>query len=263
MSFAAIENEFRKKVCEQVSLYQEGVDRYRVLTPFTLTDGDHLSIVLKKEGVRWVLSDEGETFMHLSFSMDSKSLNKGNRRKIINNALSAFDIEDREGELICHIPDTQYGDALYSFIQALLHISDVSYLSKETVRSTFLDDFNQFFSGIAPSDCLSFDWYDKPTDPEGIYTVDCRIKAGGKPLFVYALLGDDRVLNSTISLYHFKEMRIPNYSIGIFQDQREIARRALAKFTDVVNKQFSSLEGNKAAISDYLHELGVQVERVH
>jgi hypothetical protein len=263
MSFSAIENEFRKKVCEQVSLFQEGVDRYRVLSPFILPDGDHLSIVLKREGVHWILSDEGETFMHLSFSMDSKSLNKGNRRKIINSALSAFDIEDRQGELICHIPDTQYGDALYSFIQALLHISDVSYLSKESVRSTFLDDFNQFFSSIVPSDRLSFDWYDKRTDPEGIYTVDCRIEARNKPLFVYALMGDDRVLNSTISLYHFKEMGISNYSIGVFQDQRDIARKPLAKFTDVVNKQFSSLEGNKAAIGEYLHELGVQVERVH
>lgn len=146
MNPSAMENEFRKKVCEQVSLYAEGKDRYRVFTPFTLSDGDHLSVVLKKEGVNWILTDEGETFMHLSFSMDSKSLSKGNRRKIINSALSAFDVEDRKGELVCHIPDTQYGDALYSFVQALLHISDVSYLSKETVKSTFLEDFRAYIT---------------------------------------------------------------------------------------------------------------------
>lgn len=263
MNFTAIEDEFRKKICEQVSLLAEGVDRYRVFTPFTLSDGDHLSVVLKKEGVRWVLTDEGETFMHLSFSMDSKSLSKGNRRKIINNALSAFDIEDRGGELVCHIPDTKYGDALYSFIQALLHISDISYLSKETVKSTFLQDFRDYFSSILPPDSLCFDWFDRKTDSNGVYTVDCRVDGRSKPLFVYALLGDDRVLNSTISLYHFKEMGIPNQSIGIFQDQKDVSRKALAKFTDVVDKQFSSLDGNKDSIKEYLEEIGVALGRIN
>ncbi len=40
-------------------------------------------------------------------------------QKIITNALSVYKVDDREGELIISIEDDQYGDALYSFIQAL------------------------------------------------------------------------------------------------------------------------------------------------
>ena len=37
----------------------------------------------------------------------------------ISNALSMFRIQDRDGELVLDVPDSRYGDALYSFVQAL------------------------------------------------------------------------------------------------------------------------------------------------
>jgi len=60
MSIQTIERDFKKKVCDRLRLISEGVDRYRVLTPFMFEAGDHLAIVLKKEHDRWGLSDEGE-----------------------------------------------------------------------------------------------------------------------------------------------------------------------------------------------------------
>ena len=42
-----IERDFKNKVTEKLSLSSEGIDRYRVFTPFMFEDGDHLAIVLK------------------------------------------------------------------------------------------------------------------------------------------------------------------------------------------------------------------------
>ena len=53
-----------------------------------------------------------------------------------------FEVEDRSGELILDVSDVHYGEALYDFIQALLKITDVSYLSRERVQSTFMEDFH-------------------------------------------------------------------------------------------------------------------------
>ena len=47
-----------------------------------------------------------------------------------------------------YIETQRYGDALYSFVQALLRITDVSYLSRERVRSTFIEDFRTFMTRI-------------------------------------------------------------------------------------------------------------------
>ena len=76
--------------------------------------------------------------MHLTYDIDERLLHDGTRRKLILKALSMFDVEENNGELILDVSNGRYGDALYDFVQALLKITDVSYLSKEQVKSTFM-----------------------------------------------------------------------------------------------------------------------------
>ena len=80
MVAATIERDFREKVSAKVRLAQEGVDRYRVFTPFLFEDGDHLAIVLKKQRSNWTLSDEGHTFMHLTYDLDEKDIRRERRK---------------------------------------------------------------------------------------------------------------------------------------------------------------------------------------
>ena len=120
MSVQTIERDFKEKVSSQVRLAHEGVERFRAFTPFQFEDGDHLAIILRREGGKWVPADEGHTFMHLTYDIDEKDLHKGTRPKIINSALSSFSVDDRGGELVLPVREGQYGDALFSFVQALL-----------------------------------------------------------------------------------------------------------------------------------------------
>src|SRR5215467_8956055 len=99
MSVESIERDFKAKGSNRIRLMSEGVDRYQVFTPFVFDDGDHLVIVLKRQNSHWVLSDEGHTYMHLTYKMDEKDLQRGTRQTIITNALSMFDVNDRGGEL--------------------------------------------------------------------------------------------------------------------------------------------------------------------
>jgi hypothetical protein len=144
MDLDTVVSDFKSKVCEQLRLTQEGENRFRVFTPFMFEDGDHLAIVLKREQGYWMLSDEGHTYMHLTYDLDEKDLRTGTRQKIITNALSAFSVTDRAGELLTPIREGHYGDALYSFVQALLRVADVTFLTRERVKSTFLEDFREF-----------------------------------------------------------------------------------------------------------------------
>ena len=94
-----IERDFREKVCSELRLMSEGVERFRVFTPFLFDDGDHLAIALKKENGNWILSDEGHTYMHLTYDLDAADLQRGTRQKIITNALSVFGVQDRPASL--------------------------------------------------------------------------------------------------------------------------------------------------------------------
>ena len=254
MATSDIERDIREKVCESVSLHPEGTDRYRVFSPFVLDDGDHLSIVLRRENGRWIFSDEGHTYMHLTYSIPEADLQRGNRQKIITNALAAFRVDDRDGELVVPVDGDQYGNALYSFVQALLKISDVTYLSRERVKSTFLEDFKAFLLEAIPESRRTFDWHHPQHDPQGMYSVDCRVNGMPRPLFVFALPNDDRTRDATISILQFEKWGLPFRSVGIFEDQEGIGRRPLARFTDVCERQFSSLTANTDRLARFLGE---------
>ena len=105
MIFENIEKDFIEKFSSRIRIVPDGKERFRVFTPFRFDDGDHLAIILKNESDQWVLSDEGHTYMHLTYEIDEKKLHSGKYHRIISGALSMFEVKDRDGELILEVQD--------------------------------------------------------------------------------------------------------------------------------------------------------------
>lgn len=136
MSKDTIEQQFRQSIGEAVRVLPEGRSRYRVFTPHRLEDGDHLCVVLRKNEGKWVLTDEGHTFMHLTYDMDERDIRDGNRGTIVENALRLHGLVDLDGELVLEVDGERFGDALFSYVQALTTLATIGLLSRERAKIT-------------------------------------------------------------------------------------------------------------------------------
>lgn len=253
MVIETIERDFINSVSAEIELVPDGKDRFYVYTPFRFNDGDHLSIVLKKEGKQWVLSDEGHTYMHLTYRIDEKQLFKGIRQNIISRARTSFGVEDRNGELILRVQEANYGSALYAFAQSLLKITSVSSVSwRRRSGKKLLNDFQTSLSSVVSEDCIKFDWTDDVHDPDGKYKVDCRINGMKESLFVYALFTTDKIHRATISLYAFKEWKTHDFrSVGIIENQTKVSQKRLDCFRSVADDCYS-LEESRSKIREII-----------
>ena len=253
----AIQDSFQLAVSKSVRIFPKGIDRYQIFTPFHFNDGDHFVIILKKNAQRnWIITDEGHTYMHMSYDIDLSSLNSGNRNQIIESALEKHNIQEQAGKIFADVKSLAHaGNVFYSFVQCLINITDVSYLNRERVLSTFMEDFKAFISKTIDDPArFEFKYIDQTRDPDGKYPVDCRVNGMPRPLFLYAMNNDSKCRDTTISILQFRNWGQTFLSCGIFEDQVQINRKVLARFTDVCDRQFSSLATNKERIRNFLAE---------
>jgi len=250
-----IAQDLRAAVCGAVELHPEGNDRFRVFTPFVLDDGDHVSPVLKREGSDWVVSDEGNTFMRLSYDVDDRMLQAEGRRRVMEQALGAAGVQDRNGELVSHVRDGAYGDALFSLVQAVVRIMDVTLQTRDVVRSTFVTDAVALVEQVVPPGARVRHWHDPERDREGHYPVDWRLGGSEDPVFLFLLTSPEKVQDATIVLHQFEKWGVEHRTVGIFENQEKISPRTLARFTDVAEKNFSALAGNEDRVAAYLRRV--------
>lgn len=252
MRLDEIAGDFRSRLATEVELRPYGRGLQQIFTPFTLADGDVISVFLKKDGDRWTITDDGNTWMQLSYDIDYRSPEIPERRAAIARAISEFGIEDHDGELTVPVEGAGFGDALLSMIRGILKVSDAAFISTEVAKASFSGEVRTLLRDAAPENMAEFDWTDPERDPQRVYTVDCRINGQPSPLFVYALSGDGKTRDATIALQRFQQWGVLFRVMAIFDRRKSIRNDVLLRFSDVCPTQFSGLAENRQAIIAHL-----------
>ena len=98
-----------------------------VETPFDFRDGDHFVLVLKQDGPDWILTDEGHTLMHLSYSseLDEREM------EYIRQVCRGRRVELSNGEFCIWFHPSMFGDALVQLLIAIAQAAAVEFLPGE------------------------------------------------------------------------------------------------------------------------------------
>ena len=242
----SILEQFKEKVCDQITLEDKGRDRFLVKTPFIFEDGDHLIIILKynKETKKWMLTDEANTFMHISYFLNNKEIESGTRADIIETAKKMFDVKEDDGELFVFVEDNEFGNALYDFVQCLLKITDIVYTEHSKVVSMFFEDFRKSLKQISEKFKLDVEFeYTVPEDKNRDYPISGYLSTKPIPTFVFAINNNDRCRDATVFIYALKyTLNKKFHSVGVFDDWENLNKKAFARFLNASEKQITGLE---------------------
>jgi hypothetical protein len=160
------------------------------------------------------------------------------------------------------IPPGRYGDALFTFIQAITRITDITFLDRETVKNTFREDFNKLVfekgqkAGIRN---ITLGYSHPVNDPQNKYPIDVRLNGvTSKQIFVFAVGNDDQCQTATIILHQWEKWNEKFGSIAVFRDQTEINRQYLARFSDVMGRQLPNLDSAKERLERVFSDFVIQ-----
>ena len=213
-----------------IDLVEEGVGRYRIRHPFSHEDGDAYHIVLKRRVKDWCITDEGVTFMHLSYQ--SAFPFDGKRKSILDAVLTGFDIQNSEGELILPVAeeDPRLAERVFHFAQAITKICDTRYLLQEREASHFASQTRSFLQSVIPKDRACFDYWDHARDPDGLYRVDCRVNGLLRPIHFFIITTPSKCKDAALTCMAFDKWEIHYLAVGIFHDESKIDSRSLQQF---------------------------------
>lgn len=251
-----LERRIADVLCQEIRVEQRGLDRYQISSPFSFADGDTLPVVAQKsEDGTWEISDEGRTFLYLSYY--DVDMENETRQEVLSNILkSHFMMNTDDGVLVMpNISESDFPHAIYTFIQSILKVSDFDLWKREIARTLFMDEFRSFISNevvvrirdiikpIAPDTPIVFNYYDKEKDPQKIYPVDCSMLSwDDRRVNIFGVHNDMKAKNSVITMMHYERLsaKITNYVL--FESEESLGKKTLIQVNDVADKTFSTLE---------------------
>lgn len=246
LDIAQLQARLCELMCADVRVVDRGNGCWMLVTPFFFSDGDSYLIYLQERpGGILRLTDSGHTLMHLSYENDIDKFREGARGRLFEQILGEQDVREDEGELFIDVASENLGNALFRFGQTLTKVTDLTFLNRARVESTFYEDLAELLSRTVSPDIITAD-YTYPNMPNAEdYPIDFRIEGKLDPLFVFGVPNRDKARLATIVLERLLREGAQFESILIFADQSSMPRKDLARLSNAGGEMIASLDAQE------------------
>ena len=123
----------------------ERTDWTAISTPFTGIFNDGIEIYCRRNNGKWILSDGGETLNLLEES--GVQINRSPKRKnFVDSIVKNYGVSENNGEFLVEANRENFSQKKHYFLQAILELHDLEYLSEKTIRSLFKEDVENYLN---------------------------------------------------------------------------------------------------------------------
>lgn len=162
-------------------------------------------------------------------------------------------MEERDGELVIASRQDDLPTAFFSFVQALIEVSELRNLDHERVRSTFRDDVKHLLTEAFAED-LETDWVDRDRDDDGLYPIPYMLNGTERPIAIFDVATEENASSALVVAKQHLAWERRLHLVAIERDQTRLPRRHVAWLSDAFDKQFATIASRETAIVDYLRE---------
>lgn len=231
----------------------------QVLAPLFHEDGDMVDMFIampKDAGGIIRISDHGMTLMRLSYSFNVDTPTK---QKILDRIINENGIQQQRGRLYLDtMPEALY-PSLLQFAQAIAKISNMQILKSEIVKSLFYEMLGEFInSKLNPY--RPFREYHPVPDRDDL-DVDWKFDTHPKHIFLFGVNNTSKARLATLACLEFQRKLVPFRSVIVHENfEDELSKKDQTRITNVVDKQFTSLQEFQSTGEEYFKREAISVQ---
>ena len=221
-----------------VELYERRPGDYQLILPILHEDGDMVDIYLQDSplGENHVrICDFGLTLMRLSYTLNMTEA----RQLILDSILINNRVENYNGNLYLDAPLNLLYEGILQFAGCVQKVCNMRYWSRETVRSAFYDDLEDYVTTELQEFSPSPDFAPMEDYP---LSVDWHLQHKNRDLYVFGVLGNDKAKVVAIAMLEFQKALVPFVGLVVHEDMEGLGKKERQYLTKNADKQYPILD---------------------
>ena len=227
----------RREFNNRIDLRVKRPGIFKLLAPFYHEDGDMLDIFLTRHNGIIRICDYGLTLMRLSYSFE---INTPTRERIFQTILAENGITEDNGNLVFDSTETDIYPSILHYAQVIAKVSNMDILKREAIKSLFYEMLDAYIEESLGRFKPTKNYLPIPNSEE--YEVDYFFDIQPRPIYLFGVKDNAKARLVTISCMKFMSENIPFKSCVVHEDIDNLTKKDRNRLTDVVEKQFTTLE---------------------
>lgn len=227
---------------------------FQLIAPIFHEDGDMMTIFLESSQEKIRICDHGMSLMRLSYLFD---IDSDNKRKILNQILSARNAENDDGNIYLEVDPSAIYSGIMTFAQLVTEVCAMNMLSRDNVEELFYENLADVISEMQFPASLHRT-YSIPGAPD--YKADYALipmQKEKRPIYIFGIKDNNKAQQTTICCLQLILKKQPFRSIAIFENMDTLSRVARNSLINAAGKVYSDLSSFEENGAQYiLDELG-------